>query len=194
VSAAVRHALALMTELGAVVEDVSLPLIPRAGAVFMALADSEAAGLHRRRLIDRPDAYDAGTRRRLLAASALPATLYHQATRARALIRAELTGALGRHDLLVAPTAPGPAPLIAAGAAPLASGDEAAQRFFARRSFTTPASLAGLPALSLPCGFTASGLPMGLQLIGRRFEDGTVLRAGHAYERATAWHRRRPPL
>jgi aspartyl-tRNA(Asn)/glutamyl-tRNA(Gln) amidotransferase subunit A len=173
---------------------VSLPLLPLAGAVFMALADSEGAGLHARWLRERPQDYDAGTRRRLLTASLLPTTLYHQAERARVLIRNQVWSALGRHDLLLAPTAPTPAPLIASTKAPLQSGDAAARRFSTRRSFTTPASLAGVPAVSLPCGFTAGGLPIGLQLIGRRFEDATVLRAAHAYERSTLWHDRRPSL
>ena len=57
-----------------------------------------------------------------------------------------------------------------------------------------PASLAGCPALSVNCGFTEAGLPMGLQIIGRPFDDGTVLRAGHIYEQATPWHKRRPPI
>ncbi len=58
--------------------------------------------------------------------------------------------------------------------------------------FTRPFNLTGLPALSLPCGFD-SGLPIGLQIVGRPFEEGTVLRAAHAYEEATEWHERRPP-
>lgn len=56
-----------------------------------------------------------------------------------------------------------------------------------------PFNLTGLPTLALPCGFSASGLPLSLQLSGRPFEEGTVLRVGHAYERETAWHTRRPP-
>ena len=194
VKAAVSAAAAQLASLGATVDEVSLPLLPLAGAVFMALADSEGAGLHARWLRERPLDYDAGTRRRLLTASLLPATLYHQAERARVLIRNQVWSALDRYDLLLAPTAPTPAPLIASTKAPLQSGDAAARRFFTRRSFTTPASLAGVPALSLPCGFTAGGLPIGLQLIGRRFEDATVLRAAHAYERSTPWHDRRPSL
>ncbi len=60
--------------------------------------------------------------------------------------------------------------------------------------FTIPVNLAGLPGLSMPAGFTRSGLPIGLQLIGRPFDEPTVLRAAHAYERATEWHVRKPPL
>ncbi len=59
--------------------------------------------------------------------------------------------------------------------------------------FTRLAAFTGQPALSLPCGFTSDGLPIGLQLIGRRFEDASLLRAAHAYEQATPWHARRPP-
>jgi aspartyl-tRNA(Asn)/glutamyl-tRNA(Gln) amidotransferase subunit A len=193
VKSAVARGAWLLGELGADVDEVSLPLLPVAGAVFMALADSEGAGLHARALRERPQDYDAGTRRRLLTASLLPATLYHQAERARVLIREQVRGALRDHDLLLAPTAPTPAPLITSAQVPLQSGAEAARRFFARRSYTTPASLAGVPALSLPCGFTLAGLPIGLQLIARPFEEPTLLRVAHAYERATPWHHRRPP-
>ena len=60
--------------------------------------------------------------------------------------------------------------------------------------YTIPASLAGLPAISLPCGFSAKGLPIGLQLMGRPFEESTILRAAHAYEQATIWHTKRPVI
>ena len=193
VKAAVATAATLLGRLGATVEDASLPLLPLAGAVFMALADSEGAGFHARWLRERPQDYDPGTRRRLLTASLVPATLYHQAERARVLIRDQVWGALRRYDLLLAPTAPTPAPLIASTKAPLENGAAAARRFFTRRSYTTPASLAGVPAISLPCGFTQSGLPIGLQLIARRFEEPTLLRAAYAYEQATTWRDRRPP-
>jgi aspartyl-tRNA(Asn)/glutamyl-tRNA(Gln) amidotransferase subunit A len=62
------------------------------------------------------------------------------------------------------------------------------------RSNMAPFNMAGLPALALPCGFAPSGLPISLQLAGRPFDEATVLRAGHAYEQATEWHRRRPPI
>jgi aspartyl-tRNA(Asn)/glutamyl-tRNA(Gln) amidotransferase subunit A len=191
---AVRRAADTLRGLGARVEDVALPLLPSAGAVFMALADGEAAAWHHATLRDRGGDYDAGTRRRLLTAALLPATLAQQAARARSLIRDQVWDVLARFDVLLAPTAPTAAPAIASGQAAIASRGEAGRRFFTRRSYTTPASLAAVPALSLPCGFTEGGLPIGLQLIGRRFDEATLLRAGRAYERAAGWVGRRPPL
>jgi aspartyl-tRNA(Asn)/glutamyl-tRNA(Gln) amidotransferase subunit A len=194
VRGAVLAAVAVLARLGAVVDEVSLPLLPSAGAAFMAICDSEGAARHLGWLRTRPGDYDRGTRRRLLAAALIPATLVQKAQQARAVIRAQVLDALERFDVLLAPTSHRPAPAIAAFTAPITSKAEAAGRFFTRRSFTTPASLAGAPALAVPCGFSASGLPLSLQIIGRRFEDATVLRIGHAYEQATDWHRRRPPL
>ncbi len=191
---ALLEALRVLGSLGVECEEVSLPLIPRAGAVFMALVDSEGAGLHQQWLRNRGGDYDTGTRRRLATAGLLPAVAYHQAQRARALIRRQILDAHARFDLLVCPTAPGPAPLISRDSAPILSKEDAATRFFGRRSYTTPFSLAGTPALSVPCGFTTAGLPIGLQLAGRPFDESTVLRVGHAYGQATTWHQRRPPL
>jgi aspartyl-tRNA(Asn)/glutamyl-tRNA(Gln) amidotransferase subunit A len=194
VRAAVEGAAARLRGLGASVDEVSLPLLPLAGAVFMALADSEGAGLHSRWLRERPGDYDAGTRRRLAAAALLPAALYHQAQRARVLIRRQVLAALDRHDALLAPMAHTAAPPIAAGQAPITGKADVGPRFFTRRSYASPASLAGTPALAVPCGFTATGLPIALQVIGRPFDEATILRLAHAYEQATDWHRRQPPV
>jgi len=182
----------VLADLGARVEDVSLPLIPRAGAAFMAICDSEGAARHLQTLRTRASDYDEGTRRRLLAAALLPAGLVQKAQQARALIRAQIVDALRRHDVLVAPTSPRPAPTIANYTAPITSTAQAVTHFFTRRSFPTPASLAGVPAMAVPCGFSAHGLPLSLQILGRRFDDATVLRVGDAYERATEWHHRHP--
>jgi aspartyl-tRNA(Asn)/glutamyl-tRNA(Gln) amidotransferase subunit A len=193
VRSAVEAAAARLGALGATVDEVSLPSVPLTGAAFMALADSEGAGLHARWLRERPGDYDAGTRRRLLSAGLLPATLVHQASRARALIRRQVLQALHGHDALLAPMAHTAAPPISAGRAPITSRADVGPRFFTRRCYGSPASLAGVPALSVPCGFTAGGLPIGLQVIGRPFDESTILRVADAYERATDWHRRRPP-
>src|SRR5262245_16894240 len=184
----------VLTALGATVDEVSLPLLPRAGAAFMALCDSEGAARHLTTLRSRHSDYDEGTRRRLLTAALLPAGLVHKAQQARAKIRAQMLHALTAHDVLVAPTSPRPAPTIANYTAPITSKAQAITHFFTRRSFPTPASLAGTPALAVPCGVSKAGLPLSLQILGRRFEAATVLRAGHAYEQATDWHRRRPSI
>ena len=194
VRAAVVDAARRLEGLGAVMEEISLPLLALAGAIFMALADSDGAGLHQRWLRARPMDYDQGTRRRLLAASLIPAATYHQAARARALLRMQLRDTLGRYDLLLCPTAHQAAPPIATGRAAITTREEVAGRVFTRRSYVTPAALAGTPAIALPCGFTRSGLPISLQLLGRPFGEATLLRAAHAYEQETDWSTRRPPL
>jgi aspartyl-tRNA(Asn)/glutamyl-tRNA(Gln) amidotransferase subunit A len=191
---AVAGAARRLETLGAHVEEVSLPLLPLAGAVFMALADADGAGLHLPWLRSRPGDYDRATRRRLVTAALLPTAVHQQVERARALIRDQVLTALQRCDALLCPTSPSPAPLITQTAAPITSKAEVASRFFTRRSYTTPASLAGVPALAVPCGFSASGLPLSLQVIGRRFDEATVLRIGHAWEQATDGTRRRPEL
>jgi Asp-tRNA(Asn)/Glu-tRNA(Gln) amidotransferase A subunit family amidase len=179
--------------LGAATEEVSLRLVPLAGAIFMALADADGAGVHHRWLRTRAADYDQGTRRRLLTASLIPSAVQQRAARARALLRAEMLDLLARHDVLLCPTAHQAAPPIAAARAAITTRHEAAGRFFTRRSYVTPAALAGTPAIAVPSGFTRSGLPISVQLIARRFDEATLLRAAHAYEQATGWSKRRPP-
>jgi aspartyl-tRNA(Asn)/glutamyl-tRNA(Gln) amidotransferase subunit A len=190
----VATALVELERMGAVVEECSLPLVRFAGAVFMALTDSEGAGLQLPWLRSRPHDYDRGTRRRLLAASLIPAGAYQQAARARALLRAQVLSALERFDLLACPTGHQAAPSIANFSGAITTRESAAGRFFTRRSFTSPASLAGVPAISVPCGFNAAGLPLSLQLLGRPFDEATVLRAAHAYEQQARWPLRPPDV
>ena len=130
----------------------------------------------------------------LLTASLLPAAYQQVATRARAALRGDVLAALGRHDLLLAPTGHRAAPTIAESTSAVKSREDAAGKFFTRRAYSAPAALAGVPAVAVPCGFDPAGLPLSLQLMGRPFEDATVLKAAHAYEQATEWHRRRPSL
>jgi Asp-tRNA(Asn)/Glu-tRNA(Gln) amidotransferase A subunit family amidase len=190
----IRDAARGLANLGAAMEDISLPLVPLSGAVFMALCDSEAAGYHMRWLSERAAEYDQGTRRRLVTAGLIPAAAVHRAARARALIRRQVLDALAEFDLLLAPTSPHPAPAIASHTAPLTSKEQAGARFFGRRSYTTPASLAGVPAISVPCGFTTANLPIGLQLIGRPMGESSVLAAAHAWESAAGLSIRRPTI
>jgi Asp-tRNA(Asn)/Glu-tRNA(Gln) amidotransferase A subunit family amidase len=94
-------------------------------------------------------------------------------------------------DILATPTVPVPAPRIGEEQVTFRGVEERVNMPLLR--CTGPFNAAQLPALSLPCGYTGTGLPVGLQLVGRPFDEATVLRAGYAYEQATDWHRRQPP-
>jgi len=111
---------------------------------------------------------------------------YGQAQKVRTLVRRDFDAAFARVDLIVAPTTPNVAFRHGEKADPIA--------MYLNDVFTIPADMSGVPGVSVPCGFTASGLPIGLQLIGRALDEATVLRAARAYERATDWHTRRPEL
>ncbi len=112
---------------------------------------------------------------------------YRKAQQVRSLIRGDFERAFESCDLLVGPTAPGPA-------WPLGERLDDPLQMYLSDVFTVTVNLAGLPALSLPCGFVGSGLPVGLQLIGRPLDEETVLRVGDAYQRHTDWHEAAPEL
>ena len=95
-------------------------------------------------------------------------------------------------DLLAGPTEPVTAPKLLA--AQVQAGEHMVGTVPALTQFTRPHNITGFPAISIPCGFSDSGFPIGLQLAGRPFDEVTVLRAAHAYEQATDWHQRRPPV
>ena len=98
-----------------------------------------------------------------------------------------------RVDVLVMPTSSIPAPVIPEQAG-IGSKQEVIDGFAGRRSFTSPFNLANTPALSINCGFTSQDLPIGLQIAGKPFDETTIFRVAHAYEQATDWHTRRPPV
>jgi len=118
---------------------------------------------------------------------------YIQASRLRArLTREFMEDVFAEVDVLVAPTIPEPAPSLAD--AKSGATDDVVKRMGRFSRLTRPLNALGLPTLSVPCGFSAAGLPIGLQIIGRAFDEATILRLGNAYEQATDWHTRRPQL
>ncbi len=193
VAAGVHGALGVLREAGASVGDATLPLFEWGGLISNALADSEAAHVHRRWIRERPQDYDFATRRRLLASSLIPATAYVKLTRLRTLMRRDVMAALDRFDVLVLPTQPEAAPKIATETG-LTSKEAVMRQFFGSRSHRSPFNLAGVPAMAVPCGFTEGGLPISMQIAGRPFDENTVFRVGYAYQQRTGWHERRPPL
>ncbi len=189
---AVTRAIGRLGELGAVIEEISIPLIAQSAASSTAIIYADAAGVHRRGIENHLKEYDYNIQVRLLAGSILPAQAHQKAVRLRHLLRQQILDALEKVDVLVMPTSSVPASPI-----PTAPGVSSKEQFLemlgGRRSFTAPFNLAGVPAISVNCGFTNESLPVGLQIAGKPFGEPTVFRAAHAYELATEWHTRRPP-
>ena len=190
---AVVAASGVLGEIGATVEQVSLPLIRFAGAVSKCLTDMEGAAVHHQRLKERAGEYDHNTRVRLITGILTPAQVYYKAQKVAAMLRQQILEVLETVDVLVLPGSPTPAPKNPDGPG-IKSQDDAHSRMSGIRSFTGPFNIAGTPAISIPCGFTQENLPVSLQIVGRPFEDGTVLKVAHAYENNTPWHTRRPPI
>ena len=181
-----------LAEIGADVERSDLPMLAHSGAVFLATADVDAATFHMDWLKSRADLYDWNTRTRLESASITPSPVYLRGLRGRTLVRDEMMSTLEDYDFIVMPASPTAAPPIARSTGS-PGGYYQGRLDLARRRYTSPAALAGLPAISVPCGFTESGLPIGLQIIGRPFSEPDLFRIARAYEQAANWRSRRSP-
>ena len=184
VARAFEEALETLRRLGAEVRDVQIPSL-RGAHSFLLILMAEAYAYHESDIREHPELYGDVLRERILAGALVTASEYTQAQRIRAEICRETAEVLKTVDVLASPTALKPATPFAQAFDP---------EFAFPKSNMAPFNLTGLPTLALPCGFSASGLPVSFQLSGRPFEEATVLRAGHAYEQATTWHTRRPPV
>ncbi len=191
VRSALLAAVQALEGLGAVVEEISLPKMPHAGPAVFAIISAESMAYHESYLRNHGAEYGADVRIRLLAGQFLLATQYLKAQRARQVIRAEVDTALTRVDALLLPATPIPAPRIEDRTVTVDGVSDDPRGWLTR--CTRPINLTGHPALSLPCGLTAGGLPIGLQLVGRHFDEGTLLRIGVAYEAVSPLRDRRPP-
>ena len=178
-----------LSRLGADVNEVSIPIAAHTGPINGGIR-VEAPTTYGNLLRERPRDIGHDNRIGYLVNAIMPASHYYKAIRLRTLLRAEVLGTLEEYDLLISPTMGVPAQVRTPD--PTITSKENTGR--TPWLFTNVASLANLPALSVPCGFSEEGLPLSLQIAGRPFEEATVLRAGHAYEQATDWHTRRPPL
>ncbi len=189
---AVEEAVEVLEGLGATAHEVNLETVGHAPAASHAVLAPEAFAYHEAWLKARPGDYGEDVRQRLRVGAFVSGAEYLKGQRARALIRGEVDGALAKADVLVCATTP-----IVATAVGQAEVTVEHEKLPVRASlirFTRPFNLTGHPAASIPCGFTAAGLPVGLQIIGRPFDEATVLRVADAYQRATDWHARRPPV
>ncbi|HWL89537.1 MAG TPA: amidase, partial [Polyangiaceae bacterium] len=191
VASALEAAIGVLTELGAEVRDLDIALSEGAVMPLFSVVLAEAQQIHAERLRTRPGDFGQD----LLAILSQTAPTAAEVT-AGLLETYKLTSllreALETVDVLVTPTTPVPAVKI--GQETVRYGGAEEPVLFAMVRCTGLFNATHLPALSLPCGFSRDGLPNGLQIAGRPFDESTVLAAGHAYERATEWHRRRPRL
>ena len=211
VEQAVRNAVDVLKELGGEIKDISLPTTGAAVAAYYLIATAEASsnlarydgvkyGLRTKQSKDLLDMYmktrqegfgPEVKRRIMLGTYALSAgyydAYYGKAQAVRTLIRRDFDAAFKEVDLIAAPVTP-------TCAFKLGEKVQDPLEMYLSDIYTISINLAGIPAISIPCGFSKAGLPIGLQLIGRPFEEDVVLRGAHAYEQATEWRLRKPNL
>ena len=208
---AVRDAVKALEKQGAVVKEISLPHTDACLAVYYILAPSEASsnlsrfdgvryGYHAKGVTNLLELYEKSRgegfgpevkRRIMLGTYALSSgyydAYYSKAQKVRTLIKQDFDKAFEQVDIIATPTSPSPA---------FKMGEKVADplQMYLSDIFTISCNLAGLPGLSLPCGLTSQNLPIGLQLLGKPFDESTMLRMAYHYEQVSDWHRRVPPL
>jgi aspartyl-tRNA(Asn)/glutamyl-tRNA(Gln) amidotransferase subunit A len=211
VKAVVEEAIAQMRSGGAELVDVSLPHTEYAVATYYIIATAEASSNLARYdgvrygyrapgpadLLDmyertRSEGFGDEVKRRIMLGTYVLSSGYYEAyylkaQKVRTLLKNDFDKAFAACDVLATPASP---------TAAFKVGEKLADplQMYLSDIFTISINLAGVPAISIPCGFTTAGLPVGLQLIGRHFDEGTLLRVAHAYENSTDWHRRKPPI
>jgi aspartyl-tRNA(Asn)/glutamyl-tRNA(Gln) amidotransferase subunit A len=178
------RALDVHRELGATVRPVEIPSI-EAASVGLLILLVEAFTYHEANLRRVPELYGDVLREKFLAGALFTGSEYVRAQQLRSRLVAEIEHVFQSVDVLATPTTRGPASPFSLVLDP---------KFGFPRYNTVPFNLTGQPAVAVPCGFSRHGLPLSIQLVGRAFEETTVLRTGHAYERVTEWHQRRPAL
>ncbi|MDR7481544.1 MAG: amidase [Armatimonadota bacterium] len=192
VVAATTGAAGVLRDLGLRVEPVELPRLDDALTAYRTIVFSEAAAYHQAQLAARAGDYGPRLREQLALGLAIPAAQYVNAQRLRREVIRALGALLQQVDILLCPSAPAEAQPIGQQGVAIDGVLHDSPVVISR--FTSVFNIAGLPAISVPCGFSPGGLPLGLQLAGRPFADGLVLAVAWAYEQATGWTGRRPPL
>jgi aspartyl-tRNA(Asn)/glutamyl-tRNA(Gln) amidotransferase subunit A len=184
--------LAVLKKEGAEIVKVELPDQRQLTAACQFVLATEAASLHKRWMIERPQDYGAQVLMRLQNGLAIPAVSYLEAMRWRGPALAAYLAAVEGTDAVIAPVAPMPAVTIAESDVGNSLDAEAVIQRITR--FTRPINYLGLPSLSIPSGFTKSGLPVGMQIIGRSFDEAMLVRIGAAFQRVTDYHQKVPKL
>ena len=167
-------------------DEVSIPITDHASLIQTALGVEPSLD-HHEWIKTRLAEYGHNNRIAMLVGSVMPAQAYYKAQKLRSMLRAQVLEALGDYDVLVSPTMAEPARRIVDD--PIVTEKRRPMPHLLTQTF----SLSSLPAISVPCGLTSGGLPVGLQVGGRPGDDAIVMRVAHAYEQSTPWHTMRPP-
>ena len=207
---AVKEGVSVLERSGIIVKEISLPHTEYAVAAYYIIAPAEASSnlarydgmrygyrsaaknLPETYMKSREQGFGAEVKRRIMLGTYVLSAGYYdayylKAQKVRTLIKKDFDEAFKGCDAIITPTAP-------TTAFKIGEKTQDPLQMYLTDIFTLPASLAGLPALSLPCGFDAKGLPIGLQIMGKYFDEATILRIGYAFEQATDWHNKKPPL
>ena len=185
VVARVEQAVSVLEELGAHVEEVTLPSLDYVRAANSVIMVSEAFAYHEPNLKTRPQEFGQIVRGRFRIGGLMSASDYLQAQRVRTWARRDFAEVMKTVDFLVTPTMTQPAPAFE-GYDPISTARG--------KSFTAPFNVTGLPAISVPCGFTESGLPIGMQIAGKPFDEPGVIQAAYTYQQYAGWHEVKPTI
>jgi aspartyl-tRNA(Asn)/glutamyl-tRNA(Gln) amidotransferase subunit A len=183
---AIDGAAMILERIGAIVERQDLSDLGPAARANSLMTQADAATFHRERLAEQPQLFGDDVRIRLETGRDVTVTEYVLARRTQTEMRHRLEGLLARYDVILLPSTPITAPAIEGGDAVLQA------RKLTR--FTAPFNLTGLPAISVPGGFSREGMPIGIQLVSGAWKEARLLQAARAYERETEWGLRRPPI
>jgi aspartyl-tRNA(Asn)/glutamyl-tRNA(Gln) amidotransferase subunit A len=190
---AVRNAIDTLVAAGAQEVEVEVKNIHGNISAQLTVESTEPSTYHQAWLRSRPQDYGEDVRTQLEIGEMLLATHYLQAQRYRTLLRQEFMRAFERVEVFICPTLPFVATPVGATTVEIEPGQEE-DMLSAIMQYTGVPSLTGLPSMSVPCGFSPDGLPIGMQIIGRPFDEATIFRVGQAYQDLTDWHRRQPNL
>jgi aspartyl-tRNA(Asn)/glutamyl-tRNA(Gln) amidotransferase subunit A len=182
----VHQTASVFEQFGAQLSRVKFPDARQAAQANSLMVHSDAAAVHQQHLLNQPDDFGADVLKRLQQGAAYSSTEYVLARRTQSVLHRQFEGFFNQYDLLLTPTTPTTAPFI--------EGTDSVEQARTLTRFTSPFNLTGLPALSIPCGFTAQGLPVGLQIVSRTWDEQKLLSAAFVYEQATDWHKRHPNL
>ena len=186
VLSAVRKAAKILEEQGAIIIEVNTDFMRDAAVANSLITTADAAAFHQERMKEHLDWFGDDVRFRLETGAKYTATEYALARRTQVEVKRRCELLFDEYDILLLPTTPISAPVL--------EGEDALERARLLTRFTAPFNLTGLPALSVPCGFTKEKLPIGLQIVSRAWNESGVLRAGFNYQQATEWHTMKPQI